>query len=272
MATGPSVNITSAPTLVFVSVTTAVVTLNLTAIPTNANAVTIAYRKVGESSWTMATKRTATGQFTIASLTDGAVYDFLAIPQETAGEIGPASAPLRVAMNTGSTGFGLSELLEAVKETAQNVVWPGSATKLFNTNGVRIVSDEGVAEDELAKCQFPVAFIYEMGSSGGVVDETPTFAVVQVGITIITIAHGDPFGTKVLMGGNRVSSQVNAGAGIYDLHDVVQQQLTKLLRNGTYPVRFLGVTPSAASARPMQDGRKLAMKTYTMSALIKELS
>lgn len=271
MPTGPSSLITSPPALSFSSVTATTATLDLTSIPTNAAGVTIAYRRMGATMWTMYTERVATGTFVVSGLTDGAVYDFFAIPQEATGEIGPASTPLRVALGTSTTAFGLEELLSAIKETAANIVWPGSATKIFNDNGVRIVSDEGVMEDELSKCQFPVLFVYEVGQSGGVADETPTFAIVQVGITIMTIGQGDPFGTKALMGGNRVSSTVNAGAGIYDIHDAVQQQLTKLLRNATYPVRFLAVMPSAASARPLSDGRKLAQKSYTLSALIKEV-
>lgn len=271
MATGPSTNITQPPALTFVSTTTTSVTLNLTSIPTNADAVTIAHRKQGATSWTMATERTATGSFSISGLDDGGVYDFIAIPQESTAEIGPASNPLRVSLNSGTTAFGLEELLGAIADTAKNVVWPGSATKIFNDGGVYITSDEGVAEDELAKLRFPVCFIYELGQSAGIADETPTFAVVQVGLSILQIAHGDAFGTKALLGGNRASSVVSAGAGIYDLHDAVQQQLTKLLRSSTYPVRFISVMPSAASSRQMSDGRKLALKSYTIAAVIKEL-
>lgn len=270
MASGPSGNISAAPTFEVDSVpSTTSVTLNLTSIPTNAGAVTFAYRTRATGTWTMATERSATGTFTISSLTDGETYEFIAIPQESTGEVGPVAGPLRVVLNTSLAAFGLEEIVDAVQDGLKAVVWRGSATKVFG-DSVEIVSAERVSQDTIDSVRMPGAFVYELGEGGQIADEDPTFKVLRLGVTIFTVVHGDQYGTKVLKGGNRASETTSDGAGLYDMHSMVMQQLGKILRNSTYPARFVGVAQNVTQSQDWANSRRLGSKSYVLTFHYKE--
>lgn len=268
MTTGPSVLITAAPTLAFDSATVTSVTLNLTAIPTNADAVTIAYRTRGATGWTMSTERTATGTFSIAGLTAGESYWFVAIPQESNGKLGPASLPLQVTLNGAGSVFGLEELMEALRDALKAAVWPGSATRVFG-DSVYVVAQDSIAQTEISKIRMPGALLYELGDGGGLVDETPQFRKQRVGLTILTAVAGDTFGEKVLTG-QRASEVVSPGAGLYDLHQAVLTHLDRALRNGSYPVRFIGVLPSSNGSVNFDQSQRIGTKHYALTFAMKE--
>lgn len=269
MAYGPSSAITTAPTFSVSSVSSGSITFDLTSIPTGATAVTFMYRARGTGVWVTATARTATGTFAIGSLTDGETYDFVAIPQESTGEVGPASGPLRVALSGGAAVFGLEEVMDAIEDTLRAMVWPGSANSVFGQSVVQVATP-GIMLEELDKLRPPFALIYEQGESGSLADENPQLTTLRIGITIATVVDGDLFGTKALRGANRASEMVSKGAGIFDLHDRIMADLAKLLRNSTYPVRFLARYASATGSAQVNESRRCASKGYTLLVAVKE--
>lgn len=269
MAYGPSILITTAPAFSITGAASGQITVNLTSIPTNAAAVTFAHRARRTGVWVIATSRVATGSFDITGLTDGETYDVLALPQEAGGELGPASGTQRVALSGGESVFGVEELLDAIEDVFKAMVWPGSANKVFG-NSVQQVGNPGLLEEEIANLPPPAALIYDLGSAGSFADENPGFSLQRIGVTAMVIVNGDLFGTKALKGANRSSEIVSAGAGIFDVHDAIMRDAAKLLRNSTYPVRFLSKFSSAAGTARVNESKSCASKSYTIIAALKE--
>lgn len=269
MATGPSSVILTAPVLSLSAVASGQVTLDLTSIPAGADAVTIAYRPRRTGIWVMATQRVATGTFSISGLTDGETYDFVGIPQEATGETGPTSAAVHVTLSSTASVFGVEELLDAVSDTLKELVWPGSSNKVFG-DSVQIVASPTISEEELGKMQMPAALVYEMGQGNSLSDEDPSFGLTRVGITILTMSHGDLYGTKALKGAHRASEVVSLGAGIFDLHDAIAVGAYKILRNSSIPVRFVSRFTAAAGTARVDDTKHVASKAYTLLAAIKD--
>lgn len=268
MTTGPSVLITTAPALAFSSATATSVTLDLTSIPTNADAVTVAYRTRAGAQLVMATERTATGTFVLSGLTSGETYHFFAIPQESNGKLGPASVPLQVTLNSAGSVFGLEELMAALEDILNAMVWPGSAAKVFGSS-VNVVAQDSITQTEISKIRMPGALLYELGDNGGLTDEEPGFRRQRVGITVLTAVAGDTFGTKVLTG-QRASETSSPGAGLYDLHQVFFTQLNKVLRNSSIPVRFIGMVQSSNGSTNFGQSQRVGTKHYALTFALRE--
>lgn len=269
MAVGVSILITSAPVLAFSAAASGQVTLDLTGLGTGADGVVVYSRNAATGTWTAQTQRTATGTFSITGLTDGVLYDFLAVPYDSSDNIGSISNTIRVRLTGGSAVFGTQEVLETFEDILASLNWPGSANSIFGQS-VIILADASVLRDALAHVIPPAVLIYDNGEAGSICDETPLFAVQRVGFTIVARNDGDKYGTKALLGGQRASDSVSQGAGLLALHSAVIRQFDAVLQNGTYPFRFLTRYVSATKNERVDNTNNVAMRNYTYLLQIKE--
>lgn len=267
---GVSVLITVAPILAFSSIASGQVTLDLTSLGTGVDGVIVYYKSSTGNVWTANVQRTATGTFTITGLTDGYTYDFVAVPYDASGNIGNMSNVVHVSMSAGYSVFGVEELLTLLQTALQAVTWRGSATLVFNEEVFIVPEPALITQNELSKMRMPAALIYDLGGQSNVADEDPSFILTRLGLTILTRGDGDPLGTKALMGGNRDSETSSPGAGLFDVHRMVLDQVDLFLRGGTYPARFLGKLTGAPNALAVGDTKHVAQKNYSYLFQLKE--
>lgn len=272
MATGPSSVIITPPVFTYSSSTATTLTLDLTALPANANVVVFFYKRRGDTNWVATTERSATGTFTITGLSDDSIYTIMAMGQESAGEVGPPSDPLRIHIQSDSSNvFGLGDVSDTIVDRIQALTWPNSANKVFNPLSVTRVISESVVLAEISKLIKPACVVYDLGDGFAIVDEDPTFRNARLGLWVAVEAVGDSFGAKLLTGGHRGDATKSEGAGLDQIHTVLLRELKSLLRNdSSFPVRFIGIVQTGSATVDLDGARKIGVRTYTLNFNLRE--
>lgn len=158
------------------------------------------------------------------------------------------------------------QIARQIQYRLRATVWPGSSTKVWNSDSVKIVEQGEEREALMQGAIPPLAIIAPVGGGADPVGGGEEFSIVErfIDITLLALNQADRIGEAAVVGATRQGATDSRGRGVLELEPVLFSQIGRLTAETGVAVVFGGF--GASAVRNIGGDNWVAIQDYQFRA------